>query len=302
MDKAALLLQGAIDLHVHSAPSLTERSADSWEVLVQAAAAGMRGVLIKDHHVTTAPQAYIINRHANITGCRLYSSLCLNNAAGGLNPYAVEAAIRMGVDLVYLPTFSSQNHMDYMRRIPMAKKPEEPVAKRVQPLPGEPVRLLDEAGGLKPVVKTIIDMIADADIILGTGHGSIAEIYEVVGYAVKTGCKKICLTHLPAYTTNDLQELRRVTDLGVSYVELVYEMVVRGMPAEFRYTHAQMAEFVRFFGVDRMVFSTDFGQAHNPVPVEGMKTVIRMLLDQGFDDEEIRTMTSKNPAKLLGIE
>jgi microsomal dipeptidase-like Zn-dependent dipeptidase len=96
-----------------------------------------------------------------------------------------------------------------------------------------------------------------------------------------------------------MQELRKITDLGVAYVELCYEMVIRNMPAEYRYTHGQLAEFIRFFGVDRVILSTDYGQAHNPVPVEGMKTTIRMLIEQGFDDDQIRDMTARNPEKLL---
>jgi hypothetical protein len=169
-DRVSQLLQGAIDIHVHPAPSLAPRSVDSWEALAQAAAAGMRGVLIKDHHVTTAPQAYIINRHAGFEGCRLYSSLCLNNAAGGLNPYAVEAAVRLGADIVYLPTFSAQNHLAFMARIPQSAKPAGSENRRAKPLTEAPIGLLGDDGRLKPVVRTIIDMVADAGIILGTPY------------------------------------------------------------------------------------------------------------------------------------
>ena len=295
MDPIARLLQGAIDLHVHASPSLAPRSADGWQILTQAAAAGMRGVMIKDHHVTTVSQAFIVNRHADVQGCKLFSSLCLNNAVGGLNPYAVEAAIRLGVDMIYLPTFSAQNHQDYMRRIPNRGQ-NEPL------LPVKPIRLLDRRGRLKPAVRQIVDMVAAAGIALGTGHCSIEEIVATVSYAVSKGCTKICLTHLPAFTTNDLQELKKATDIGTSYIELAYEMILRDMPESYRYTPVQLAEFIRSFGVDRIIFSTDLGQASNPLPVEGMKAVIRMLIGQGFDEGEIRRMICVNPAKLLGLE
>jgi hypothetical protein len=301
MDPVARLLQGAIDLHVHSSPSLVPRSADSWQVLRQAAAAGMRGVMIKDHHVTTAPQAYIVNRHADVQGCTLFSALCLNNAVGGLNPYAVEAAVRLGVDMVYLPTFSAQNHQDYMQRIPINEKPATAGRQGPPALQVRPIRLLDRRGRLKPAVRKIVDMVAAAGIVLGTGHCSIEEMVATVSYAVSRGCTKICLTHLPAFTTNNLQELKKVTDIGTSYIELVYEMILRDMPDPFRYTPVQLAEFIRFFGVERIIFSTDLGQANNPLPVEGMKAAIRMLIDQGFDEKEIRQMISVNPARLLGL-
>jgi hypothetical protein len=47
--------------------------------------------------------------------------------------------------------------------------------------------------------------------------------------------------------------------------------------------------------------ATDFGQAENPPPVEGMRRYVKEMLDSGFKQNEIERMTRINPAGLLGI-
>ena len=50
-----------------------------------------------------------------------------------------------------------------------------------------------------------------------------------------------------------------------------------------------------------IILTTDFGQAENPSPVEGMRRYIREMLEFGFNQNEIERMTRTNPAELLGI-
>ena len=52
-------LEGVIDFHAHSAPDVSKRSLNSFEVVRQAKAAGMRAVVLKNHYVTTAPLAQL---------------------------------------------------------------------------------------------------------------------------------------------------------------------------------------------------------------------------------------------------
>lgn len=299
MDHVSQLLRGAVDLHIHAAPSLTPRSVDAWEALTQAAAAGMRGVLLKDHHGSTAPLAALVNRQAGIFGCRLFGSVCLNHAVGGIQPAAADAAIRFGASLVCLPTLSAANHHDYLNRF----APAAGTAASRAPVSGEaPIRLLDADGNLTPPVRAVIDRVAASDAILATGHASPDEIRAVMRHAAHAGCRRILLTHFPAYTTRDLHELGSMADLGPCFVELCLEMTVRDLPETCRFSHAQIAEYIRFFGPDRVVLSTDYGHARLPAPVEGLRSWIGELIGQGFRDEEIRTMTARNPARLLGLE
>src|ERR1044071_7880825 len=63
MDAVTRLLQGSIDLHIHPSPSLFPRRIDAVEAAQQAAQAGMRAIVIKSHHHTTAPELVPLKAH-----------------------------------------------------------------------------------------------------------------------------------------------------------------------------------------------------------------------------------------------
>jgi hypothetical protein len=55
-------------------------------------------------------------------------------------------------------------------------------------------------------------------------------------------------------------------------------------------------------GPKNCVMATDFGQAFNPSPVEGLRMFIGSLLNKGVSPEATEIMVKKNPSKLLGLE
>ena len=57
-----LLLQGAIDTHLHAGPSLFPRLLDAEETAKVARTVGMRGLLIKHHHTPTVDRAYFVHK------------------------------------------------------------------------------------------------------------------------------------------------------------------------------------------------------------------------------------------------
>ena len=59
--KAEELLNGAYDLHVHSSPSVFPRELDGFQLVREAEAAGMAGVMLKSHYESTALRAELIN-------------------------------------------------------------------------------------------------------------------------------------------------------------------------------------------------------------------------------------------------
>jgi hypothetical protein len=301
MDRINKLLQGSIDLHIHPDPSLMERSVDTWVAAQEASAAGMRAIIFKDHHLNTTPLAYISNKHLKYpNNFQAFGSICLNNSVGGLNPYALDAAIKLGVKQVYFPTISAAQHIKLFSSV--STRPEEFVSTRVPPMTETPITVLEENGELKAITKRIINMIADADIMLATAHLDYAETLAVVQYAKEVGIKKLVLTHLPMFTTMEKPLLQNILDVGLGIVEMTYQLLLPLTPEKYRFTPELMADYIRFFGVERVAFSTDFGHISCPKPVEGMKMSIQMLIEQGFSDSDIETMIKKNPAMLLGID
>ena len=109
---SASLLVGAIDLHCHSGPFVMPRSLDHIEALHEAAAAGFRAMLIKDHYYSATPITELLNKQYGHLGVTLLSGVPLNNALGGFNVYAVDHGIKLGARLVWMPTFTAKNHID----------------------------------------------------------------------------------------------------------------------------------------------------------------------------------------------
>ena len=69
--KAEELLKGAYDLHVHSSPSVFPRELDGFQLIREADAAGMAGVMLKSHYESTALRAELINRYSAELQARL---------------------------------------------------------------------------------------------------------------------------------------------------------------------------------------------------------------------------------------
>ena len=98
------LLRGAIDIHVHSYPDLFKRFSTE-EIARNARDMGMRAIVFKHHHLPTVDRTYYVMQ--NIKGIDLFPSITLNYAVGGINPFAVEFALKMGAKIIWMPTIDT---------------------------------------------------------------------------------------------------------------------------------------------------------------------------------------------------
>ena len=55
------------------------------------------------------------------------------------------------------------------------------------------------------------------------------------------------------------------------------------------------------FGGDKLILSSDLGQASAAPHPEGIRMLISSMLDVGADYDELEKMTKANPAHLLGL-
>lgn len=283
------LLRGAIDLHTHSAPSLFARLLDDVGLAEQARAAGMRAVLLKAHEQDTTGRAALVRRA--VPGVEAFGGLVLNHIAGGLNPHAVDAAIKLGARMVWMPTFSAQHHLDYYGGAMRPRAAPRPVERGLT--------VLDERGELRPEVGEILGLIAEADICLSTGHLGLDEIRVLVRAARQAGVKKLLITH-PDLALSGIppEEQKALADEGAIIEKdmntLTPPWTSLGLEA--------LVKSIREIGPDRCALATDYGQLHSPAPAEGLRIFIQLCLEQGLAPEEIRTMVAVNPARLLGLE
>lgn len=292
--EVAELLVGAVDLHCHSGPAAMPRTLDHHEALLDCAEAKFRALLYKDHFYLGVAHAVMLEKLFPQLGVRLFSGIALNNASGGINPHAVDHAVKLGARIVWMPTLSAANHLD--QAMGQGKSFPKTAQKMLDAIP---LRATDANGQLTDATKQVLDLIAEADVILAGGHLDAAEMIKVFEEARRRGVKRMLVNH-PTYLigcTDD--DIRTLVSLG-AHIEHSICMWVEGKSKKF--TPEELVHLIGVAGVDRTILSSDLGLMGGPKPVEGFRQMVRLLLDQQVPKQDIRKLVADNAARLLGLE
>lgn len=281
------LLDGALDVHVHTAPDLVERFQTDVALAHAVRDAGMRGAVVKSHVVPTAGRVELANEALGEEV--LYGGVALNGSVGGVNPDAAEVALDLGANVVWLPTAWSHNHASQAR----AAGVERFVGQRV-PAPDEDIHVTD-AGELTPGTQRVVDLVAEYDAVLGTGHVAPEAIEVVVDACADAGAR--CLVNHPFFRVLDLSIEQQVAlaDRGA-----VMEFCGYAVQSTEGHTVERVARAVDRLGPQNCLLATDFGQASNP-PVDGLAMFAGALVDAGLDRETVRLLLCETPSELLDV-
>jgi hypothetical protein len=291
------LLKGAIDLHCHSGPSVMPRRLDHIEAIDEARAVGMRAILFKDHYYSATPVTELLRKHQPDGTLALLSGIALNNTVGGLNRYAVDHAIKLGGKIVWMPTFSAANHIDHHHHDKDFDKKFPTTKERM--LEPTPLTVLDAGGKVLDEAKFILDLVAEADLVLSSGHLHIREIWPLFEEARARGVKRLLVNH-PTYVVDaNHADIKSLVAMG-AYVEHSVCMFIEGSKFKF-YDPAELKALITAGTVERTILGSDLGQLGNPRPVEGFRAVIGLCLDLGYSPDDIRRMISRNAATLFSI-
>jgi len=270
-------LEGAIDLHLHSAPDVDPRRYDDFELACEAARAGLRAILIKNHQSSTVERAWLASKA--VPEIRVFGGVVLNETVGGLNPAAVRLALQWGAKQVWMPTRSALNHRQWDDQ------------------PGG-ITVLDSERRLRPEAEEILRLMAGGDAILGTAHLSPEEGVYLIHRARELGVKKILVTHPEWHITPYPVALQRdLAARGVMFERCFVSTTHRGgrVPME------SIAEAIAEVGVETTVLSTDSGQPDTPPPAECLRLYAERLQALGFTPDQLRQMMCLNPVRLLGL-
>ncbi|MEW6549196.1 MAG: DUF6282 family protein [Spirochaetota bacterium] len=291
------LLEGAYDLHVHSAPDVLPRKMDDLEMAQRIVAAGMGGYAIKSHYFCTAERAAMVRKL--FPACDAVGTVTLNNAVGGINPNAVEMAARAGAKLVWLPTADSEweraevfgghegKKLPYWAQIVIQMKEEG--------VKSPPISILKDGKLIEPVFE-MLDIMARKEMILATSHISKPECFALVKEAHARGVKRIVITHVEFPTTvYSIDEQEELAKYG-AFMEHCYTTWATG-----KVDLAVAIEQIKALGPERVLLSTDLGQPTAPYPDEGLAIYAQKLLDAGISETAVRAMCVDNPRILLGI-
>lgn len=281
-------LKGIIDMHVHSNPDLRLRAYDDFELMEAGIRVGARAIVIKTHQGTTMDRAYLCNRHNEIVhggdnDFTMYGSITMNRVVGGINPTAVETALKLGAKVVWLPTASAKNHITKMKG---------DVSKGVD---------IVKDGKVVPELLDVFSLVKDHDAVLGTGHCSPKEAFIVVEAARDAGVKKIVVTH-PEWWIVDMsmeEQKRIVADYDV-FLERCFAQNMGG--GKYKSNLPQNVETIKEIGYEHVLVSTDGGQTENPNWEIAYEQYMQYLADHGIPEEHIFHMTHTIARGLLGIE
>ena len=282
------MIDGAYDLHVHSSPDLFPRIADDVRMVTDAAAKGFAGVVMKNHFESTASRAQLASRA--VTGMKVYGGLVLNRYVGGVNPRAVDVALRMGARVVWMPTLDSACHRAAFGFGGGFAAQSSGLETR-----GEGLTLLRD-GRLIDEAREVMALVKDAGAALATGHVGFDEIRALVAEAEAQGFRKLIVTH--PYDKAPGLTLDQVAALARPHVRI--EFVFCSITPNWRFTDAAtIAHCITTLGAARFVISSDGGQAHNPMPADGYRQFVEALRAEGLAADDFRLMCRENGDFLL---
>jgi hypothetical protein len=289
--RARALVRGAYDLHVHVDPDVVGRIVDDVTLAERCRDLGLAGFALKSHYGSTAERARVVSRV--VPEVRVVGALTLNAAVGGLNPLAVEIAAREGARIVWLPTVDAVNEVGEHPgpHVPMWVRVQRELREAGIAVPSVPV--LDGDGAILPALRDVLRVVAAHGLVLATGHLGRDEIFAVVDAALAAGVPDVVVTH-PEFPSQDLSlaDQAALAERG-ALLERCFTTPHTG-----KCTWEHVYAGIRATGAARNLLSTDLGQPANPPVEDGLALFADRLLEGGFGEEEIRTMTVVNSRRL----
>ena len=274
------LLQGAYDMHIHTAPDVTPRKCDDLELAQRLQKAGMAGCAIKSHYMDTSGRAALLQKlYPELT---FAGGITLNRSLGGVNPDAVERTGQMGGKMLWFPTLEARAYQGFHHR------DDGTDLSRF-------LTVLNEDGKLLPQAVEVLEAAAQYHMVVGTGHLGAEEGLALVREARRMDGLQMVLTHAdnPAdqYTLEQQQEAVRMGAMVEHcYFTTYYDRV----------SAQEIARQIRGVGAENVILSTDFGQVKSPYSDEGILGYLEVLATQGITEDELRLMTCTNPKRLIG--
>jgi hypothetical protein len=273
-------LEGMVDIHIHCDPDSVPRAVDGFDVAMQARAAGMRAVVLKNHFEPTASMAYLVRKQ--VPGIEVFGGIALNRSVGGINPAAVErmALVKGGWGrVVWMPTVDSEAQLASSHK-------------------SGPFVAATKDGKLLPEVLQVIALSKRYNLTLETGHLSATEALLLLHEAHRAGVQHLVVTHaMIAPTHMTIPQMREAASDG-AYLEFVYNALIGG---DKQFSIDDYVKAIREVGPEHCILASDLGQPHNPLPVPGLKLFVSALMAKGITPAEISLMLRTNPSHALGL-
>ena len=274
------VLDGTIDIHVHSDPDNVPRSIDGLDVAKLARSKGMRGIVLKNHYDPTAGLAFLARKEA--PGLEVFGGIDLNLTSGGMNPSAVEHMTQVAGGwgrVVWMSTFDAENQVRSSRE-------------------SRPFVSVSRNGELLPETKAVIAVVARHGLVLATGHVSAQEALLLLREGRQQHVEHMVVTHaMNAPVLMTVAQMQEAAGQG-AFIEFVGGSLATNDAAA---RIDRFADAIRSVGPQFCILSSDLGQKGNALPPDGFAAFLLAMRDKGFSGQELDRMSKQNPARLLGL-
>ena len=256
----------------------------------------MTAIVIKSHFEATVTKVY--HARKEVADIEVYAGVALNRGVGGINPAAVEQALRQDAKVVWMPTIDARSHVRVFGAAGAFGAIGAGSYANQATIKEEPTYTVLNGAKLTTEAKDVIDVIADHDAVLATGHMSAEETYALVDYAIGKGHKRIIVTH------PEMQFPNLSIDIQIALAKegcMMEYCAVNCMPMFESVTSDQMKEAIDAVGPANAIIATGSGQPFSPKTPDMFRMFAQVLHEKGLDLGAIAAMVIRNPAKLLGI-
>ncbi|HEY1232730.1 MAG TPA: DUF6282 family protein [Candidatus Binatia bacterium] len=299
-------VKDAIDIHCHA----HEGQQDPYDLARRASLAEMKGLLFKsipgdDPVKATQTVQDDLNRWAEKEGVApitCWAGFVCGRQTAPVSAKLVAEMIDHGVVAIWLPVF---NHAITLSTVGTYQRTIE--RKDVNgwhgPLSWDKAMELghynlDDAGELKTEVKEIVRICADQDAALFFGHATHKEIYKLAEEVEKVGLKRAVIDHpFSPFLNVSAAMMKELAPVGILFNFTWDELSpLLGVDPQIMYNT------IREVGVEHFTLSSDAGEPLFPDSVEAMRLVRGYMEAFGLNQDELYTVCTKNPAKVVGLE
>jgi hypothetical protein len=295
------ILADAIDMHVHgypdAAPDWPMRTDDHTMVQI-AHDCGMRGLVLKSHFWPTIDRARMLTESIDDPHFEVFGSITLNPLIGGVSPATVEAAAIHGAKVVFMPTWGSQHDIGNCHSMIRTQIIDRWFPRLSASITDSAISLTDGNGRLLGNVRETLEVAAERQLVLSTGHVSVQESLLLAEAAAAIGFHDLVFAHpLSSSIGGGLDAMRAFAGFG-GFIEITaIHAVLPTAPIPV----AQMFDTIQAIGVDHVIISSDVYFDWMPPHAEMLRMITGQLQYLGLKETELRTMLVDNPHRLLNL-
>ena len=291
------LLKGSVDNHIHCCPHINKRSTNIFEVIKKAEQLKMHAVGLMDNFSNTSGYASLVKKYLPKLKLKVFGGLIMEPPSGGVSYENAKISLNYsyfkndGAKFISFPTH-------HTRHIAKLEKRKKNYIKNCFHVP--------DTGPTQETMK-ILELIAQKNIVMNTGHLSAKETINLVKYAKKIGVKKILIPSntFDLTTITKLKKFRPKFEFSYFFISKATDIPlthVDGEKHKIQGTNEKLLKIlIKTAGPKNVILSSDCGVSILPKPHIGFSKFINHIQKLGFSKKEIEYMIKINPKKLFNL-